>query len=357
MVQRPIVNAKNDIELGALKVSRERFMRASAAIAISGLLLHISLLVFFRHIGCLEMAYFNVGSTIVWGVAFWLTLKEKIVIAFELAGIEMFLHAALSNILLGPDAGFQVYQWTIALMAVINIRWSTLKGLSIAMAVIVTFTLIYVTRHDYEYPYKYPDYLVYIYLVNLMMAAPMTIGLLSLLKVMSDNNSSRLASLAATDDLTKLYNRREATDLIRCHVEDSQSKNYPMMLVMADIDNFKRVNDTFGHDAGDAVIIAVSQHLKGQLRKGDIVARWGGEEFCLLLPYSSREGAENRIEHIRKAIFKNVVVPGHDEEKISVSFGMAEWDLALDFEANIKRADEALYESKNTGRNRLTVAL
>jgi diguanylate cyclase (GGDEF)-like protein/PAS domain S-box-containing protein len=157
---------------------------------------------------------------------------------------------------------------------------------------------------------------------------------------------------ADTDPLTKLANRRgfdtRADRLLKaCAVND-----VPASVLMIDIDHFKAVNDTYGHDGGDLVLCAVAAALAAHLRTMDLLARFGGEEFAVLMPGAALGAASRRAEALRAAIAELVVVlaPGV-EGSVTISIGVAGHNGSLP-EA-IQRADVAMYEAKNTGRNRV----
>ena len=156
--------------------------------------------------------------------------------------------------------------------------------------------------------------------------------------------------LATTDSLTGIANRREFNRILTSETDRVRRYGKPLSLVMFDIDFFKRVNDTFGHDAGDYVLQAITGLVKENIRSVDVVARWGGEEFMVLMPASNLAAARNTAEKLRQAIaqyrFDKV-------DKITVSFGVTEFVLQDDSNSLLKRADDALYQAKERGRNRV----
>ena len=121
-----------------------------------------------------------------------------------------------------------------------------------------------------------------------------------------------------------------------------------------DIDHFKNINDTYGHATGDMVLQKVAEVLKKDLRVGDIVARWGGEEFVAILLGANEEQAKNKAEKIRKEI-EELVFENPKELKITLSIGVAEFEEGKTFEDMVKHSDEALYSAKETGRNKVVV--
>lgn len=156
--------------------------------------------------------------------------------------------------------------------------------------------------------------------------------------------------LATTDSLTGIANRREFSAMLAREVDRAKRYGTPLSLAMYDLDYFKRVNDTFGHDVGDYVLQAVTALVKENIRTTDIVARWGGEEFMVLMPESDLQAARNAAEKLRLAI------AGHHFDKVgnlTVSFGVVSFEQQDDLNSLLKRVDDALYQAKDKGRNRV----
>ena len=160
-----------------------------------------------------------------------------------------------------------------------------------------------------------------------------------------------LERLAAHDQLTGIYNRRRMDEIIRYELSKRRKGN-DLALLMYDIDHFKQINDTFGHDVGDEVLKGLTQLVAGTIRSGDSLGRWGGEEFLCLLSGTPIEGAQLVAERIRR------LVEGHDFGRaghITISIGVTEATSEDTLESLFIRADKALYEAKNGGRNRVCV--
>jgi diguanylate cyclase (GGDEF)-like protein len=163
--------------------------------------------------------------------------------------------------------------------------------------------------------------------------------------------------LSRIDPLTEVLNRRsfgvEAHRLFQLAIRHRKT----LSCAMLDIDFFKRVNDNHGHDAGDKVLIAVAKACEKEIRRTDLLARFGGEEFCFLFPETALDGAANLSERIRQAI--SMLEFGSDDAQFSVTVSIGVSDLAGaddDLENMLKRSDEYLYKAKTSGRNRVVVA-
>jgi diguanylate cyclase (GGDEF)-like protein len=156
--------------------------------------------------------------------------------------------------------------------------------------------------------------------------------------------------LATTDSLTGIANRREFARILESEVERARRYGAPLSLAMYDIDYFKRVNDTFGHDVGDHVLQSLTVLVKKTVRITDVVARWGGEEFMLLMPQSDMNAAKRAAEKLRQMIARH----RFDEAGgIAVSFGVTQYVPQDDPNSLLKRVDDALYLAKERGRNRV----
>jgi diguanylate cyclase (GGDEF)-like protein/PAS domain S-box-containing protein len=167
----------------------------------------------------------------------------------------------------------------------------------------------------------------------------------------------KLRAEAIHDPLTGLFNRRYLEETLARELHRARRRNSPLCVAMLDLDNFKRFNDTFGHDAGDSLLRELGRLVCGKVRKSDIPCRYGGEEFVLVLPDSSLADAEHRVEQIR-VLIKELQIPHGDQllGALTVSAGVAQAD---EHSANpselLRAADQALYAAKNAGRDRVIV--
>ena len=187
---------------------------------------------------------------------------------------------------------------------------------------------------------------------------------LDLRKKMMDEMEQRrgleqeLWALAHLDPLTGLPNRRAFRDSALLKLAESQTGHRPCAIVTIDIDHFKRVNDVYGHGAGDTVLRRVADIIKAPLRPNtDIGARMGGEEFVVLLPDTDTESAIAFAEKLRRRVEQTVVVIGENEVRPTISLGVAMNRKSTDLDDLIDRADRALYTAKRTGRNKVATEI
>ena len=167
---------------------------------------------------------------------------------------------------------------------------------------------------------------------------------------------SRIRELATRDDLTGLVNRRHMRELLENERTRAPRAPQPWSLALLDIDHFKRVNDRHGHAVGDSVLRAVAQAGLSVIRQGDVLARWGGEEFVLLLRDVEPELATMAVERLRTALSEHAVDVEGACVRVTVSVGVAPHITGESAERTLARADAALYAAKEQGRNRTVVA-
>lgn len=162
--------------------------------------------------------------------------------------------------------------------------------------------------------------------------------------------NAELQKLALTDALTGLWNRRHLEQSIDTAMVQARRYGYPLSLILCDIDHFKSINDRYGHQTGDRVLIEVARRVGSSLRGADILARWGGEEFVILTPHCGERKAAALAEKLR-GLLADDPVPGVG--RVTSSFGVAEWMHDETLDDWLKRVDDALYRAKDEGRNRV----
>lgn len=163
-----------------------------------------------------------------------------------------------------------------------------------------------------------------------------------------DRSIDALYNLATKDEKTSLYNHLFFKNVLGIELEKAR-RGKPLSLVMIDIDFFKKVNDNCGHLTGDRILFSLAKLLKKSLRKSDIIARFGGEEFFIMLPNTPLDKATKIAERLRKSVENTNFKP-----KITISLGVAEYKKGDNQKKLIERVDSALYKSKQSGRNKVS---
>ncbi|MGY8870434.1 MAG: GGDEF domain-containing protein [Pseudomonadales bacterium] len=337
----------------------EKDFRRFVIITVLGVfagLVHLVLIPVFFSIGAVEMALINIASVIAWGYGLFLNGKGKQADALLVICTEVWIHSVFAVIYLGLDVGFQHYLWAISALAILNARLNYLYASLYSLSFILTFALLYLFCADVSYQYKYSEYAEVAHFVNIMIAGIPFIISITVIRFITVTQEDAMAKLASLDSLTGLYNRRMATEISLKILQQASRNGEPVSMALGDIDYFKRINDSFGHAEGDHVLCEVALFFRSRLREADIISRWGGEEFLIVLPGVDGASAYSKIDKIRQFFEKEVRVESDSNYVTQMSFGVVECTLGVTFGECLKRADEALYLSKENGRNKVTLA-
>ncbi len=164
-----------------------------------------------------------------------------------------------------------------------------------------------------------------------------------------------LAERLQRDGLTRVLTRESILGQLELLVSDQRQRERPAVVVMIDLDHFKQVNDQYGHLVGDDVLREVSQRLRGRLRAQDLIGRYGGEEFLLVLPQTGLARGREVCERLREVVAGMPVLSGNHKVTVTISIGVTEVTMTEEVETVIQRADQAMYQAKQAGRNRVEV--
>jgi diguanylate cyclase (GGDEF)-like protein len=195
-----------------------------------------------------------------------------------------------------------------------------------------------------------------VFWLNLGIGCFATLGALGLTLWLVARHQQRLVYIAVTDRLTGIANRASSETYFSQLREVAKISREPFAIMVIDCDYFKQVNDDYGHLVGDLVIREIAQMIRQNIRSSDHLARWGGEEFVVLLPNAGLNRALSKAEIIRAAVANHVFKTEGSEFQKTISIGIAEWDLRESNNALFERADQALMLAKQSGRNRVSVA-
>lgn len=189
--------------------------------------------------------------------------------------------------------------------------------------------------------------------INLLICLVITALIITLVNVALRRYQRRISALATTDQLTELPNRRGFNLLANQAMQEARRNQSALCVLMLDLDNFKQLNDSQGHMAGDEMLRRFASHLRNTVRKSDIICRWGGEEFILLLKDTTPEQARELAEKIIQQTEQSRIRFNDIDLQITTSIGLAHLQADESLEQVITRADRALYRAKQSGRNRL----
>lgn len=345
----------------------EKFFEITQIAYIVGLVVHCLALVLFWHFKLHEMAWFNLIVSIpIFVFAFIINRLGRHNLAFGLAFAELLGHQSLSIYFIGWEYGIQY--WLVLLMALsfFNANWKlSIKVLCFSI-VWATFLLLYISRgnsHISTFASKSEANAIYILFSSI---ALILLGFLINYYAQASNtiektlrkSETRYRHLAKRDSLTGLLNRRGFRELCDAQLPCSSQGQESFSILMLDIDFFKKINDTYGHDAGDIVINSVGQEILDSFRSKDICARYGGEEFIVLLPETDSKNAFRAAEKIRKRIQElKLSLPEGVVLSCTVSIGVSSSSAQIrGYDELITLADSMLYVAKKQGRNQCSVS-
>ena len=223
---------------------------------------------------------------------------------------------------------------------------SAVTGLSILASVGITYVVTQTVDGGWS-----PTAILIAILVPAIIAPVFSYALLRLLFQL-DAAEERMRELSIRDDLTQAYNRRHFIEHAKVEWERALRYGEEFAIIIFDIDDFKRINDIYGHLAGDQVLREVSRVCEKEARATDMFARYGGDEFVYLIPNSGAIDIQEFMKRVQERLSENVMKIGEDEIQIAVSMGAGRFDDEVpDFEAILSRADQALYTAKRSGGN------
>jgi diguanylate cyclase (GGDEF)-like protein len=319
-----------------------------------GIIAHLLFIPLFLQLGVPELAIINVFSVLLWVASYFFNRAALHSEAFALAATEAVAHAILATYFLGWDAGFYFYFFSTVLYIFLNHNQSFRIILIQSSLILLTCIGLHIYTHQPEFESAISgNFLDALYFMNLFVNFT-AFGIQGyFFRKASTENDKKLELLATTDPLTGLFNRRKMLELAESEVVRFQRSKKPFLMAIADIDHFKQFNDNYGHDCGDYVLKRMSALIKETLRQQDVVSRWGGEEFLIMLPDTDLEGGIQAFEKLREMIANTQHEYAGKIFSITITLGVSQFDGGLNINDTIKLADEALYKGKREGRNRI----
>lgn len=335
-------------------------------LSIAVIVVHVLMVFLFHIMGVWQLSLYNIIVTAYYSYCYTTVREGKVRQGYILTFAEIVAQMVFTTLIIGWNVGF--YAYVIALIPLyyyINMFlgrgsdhpfmpffWSMITFGIFLGTFILSLNVTPVTNLDMSQK-------VTIFIFNTFFAFQLIIwmshflvlGYKKTLNAMAERNAS-LDEAAGQDPLTKLFNRRTMEERLDEALEAAKKNGTIFSLVMGDIDFFKKINDTYGHDCGDVALVAVAEILKACVRDGDIVCRWGGEEFLLLVS-GNRGVATTVAERIRSRIENNVVEFGGNQIKFTMTLGVSTYAPGYSLDALVNQADENLYYGKEHGRNQV----
>lgn len=333
---------------------------------VSAVHLFFGIVMGFLHIT--PLFWYNLAITIFYAYfAMVLSVKEKYLTIYISIFVEVLFYAALATLLVGWNWGFMFY--TVGLIPASFYLSYTLPGMERRVSIPVLTSLgvgicyivvdVAASSTTPVYTEGIPKVIITCFhyfntiLIFLMLVGFSTLFALELryMQRLTERKNDRLEEIAYYDPLTNLLNRRSMDKYLQTAFHKATAEK-PFCLLMIDIDDFKKVNDTYGHDFGDKVLKTVSQLISNNIRETDYTCRWGGEEFLVLLK-TSIEFARQIAEYIRCSVEDETIRDDAVQIQVSITIGVAQYHPGSTVHSLIQEADERLYYGKKHGKNQV----
>jgi len=327
-------------------------------VAWVGISAHAGFVPMFALLGYPRLAAFNVASVAMWIGAWLANRRGRSTLGMWLLTVEVIAHAVLAVLTLGWASGFQYYLIPLIPFVMFNDRLARRTVAWISAGVFAALIALRAVAPDVAAAGDVAGPLAVVLRYANLAIPLLALALVSFyFRTASTSAERRMESMALTDPLTGLLNRRSMEQRLREAAHAFARSGRPFSVVMADVDHFKRVNDVHGHAAGDRVLRSVAALFGEGLRGHDAVARWGGEEFLVLLPETEAAAASEVAERLRAAAEAGLAtaagIGGGAGERVTMTFGVAVFERGMRVVDCLNRADEALYAGKERGRNRV----
>jgi len=351
-------HASADDHLPALPAERKlagsAFWIMTRRVTVAAACVDLAFIALFLAVGSPLLAWLNVVSIAMYGAAYWSLGRRHNLLAVALIWLEVVGHAAIGSFLIGWDSGFHYYLLMFIPAIVVS---GQVRVMVLALILLLTG---YLGLHagtqmiGVLQPISAAGlYAVHAFNVTIVFAMAAYTARFYYNTVRRAER--KLVELATTDSLTGLSNRRNMLVLAQHILARGKRSGEPVSIILADVDHFKQINDRYGHEAGDQVIAHVGMQLAQLCRETDVSARWGGEEFLIMLPNTDVNAAQLVAERIRESA--RAFSAGYRDEGIgyTLSLGVTLVDSNEPLGDAIARADRALYQSKADGRDRVSV--
>jgi diguanylate cyclase (GGDEF)-like protein len=322
------------------------------SIAYLGITVHLALIGFFFWLGVEPLVFLNIFSTLIWILGWYVNRLGNHELAITVMISEVIVHTIFVVSAIGWQAGFQYYLLGAIPFSLCNNRLDGKAIIVISSCLCLTFISLDVLNHENQQNPSLSEHLLRaINFINIAISFSAVALISFYFRLASMNLEQELEKLANTDPLTGLLNRRSMQELLETQRSLSSRSGLNFTIIFVDIDHFKGFNDTFGHSCGDYVLCEVASFMKNHLRLGDAIARWGGEEFLIMLPDTSIKGARTIAEKIRLGVAEKHFHLAGNDFSVTLTLGLSQHEHQTTIDESLKRADEALYQGKLAGRN------
>jgi diguanylate cyclase (GGDEF)-like protein len=323
--------------------------------ALCGIILNIAFIILFLIAYVSVLVWFSVLGIVFWLSCILLARRGKFQYAIAVGIFEMMLHVTIAVSVLGTGYGLQMILWSTMTFTTLKAGQKPWVNYMTGTAVVLQFILLYLFVPEFTDVRPFKGYEDVFFAVTSILSASSLMFVILRMKSIHIRQRKTLNKQIYNDDLTKLYNRNFLYEVLEYELDFMKQARNPFCVCFADIDFFKKVNDTYGHQVGDEVLVEVAKILTNSLRKSDVVCRWGGEEFVMVLPRCDIEMAPIVVEKIRHSLHSNKL--SSQQLTITMSFGIVELSHDHSLDEIFKQADTLLYQAKNNGRDRIEVAV
>ena len=335
-------------------------------LAVAVIIVHVTMMFMYHIMDIWELSLYNVISTAYYSYCYGIVRSGRVARGYLLMFLEIIFQMVLTTVVIGWDAGFYTYviaiiplYYYISMFVMKNeerIFYPMIWSILTVIAILVSYFIgqAFAPIENLSLVQMSVAFVFNLFLscqLIIWMSHFFVLGYKKSLDTLADQNAT-LDVEASIDPMTKLYNRRTMETALDNALEDAKKTGAIFSLVMSDIDFFKKINDTYGHDCGDVALVAVAEILKACVRDGDTVCRWGGEEF-LILVNGNRSVATTVAERIRSRIENNVVEYEGNKIKFTMTLGVSTYSPGYSLEKLLTQADENLYYGKEHGRNQV----
>jgi len=329
-----------------------QFWKHIIPIVYFALAIHVVLVVLFFLLDLKILWIANVFSTLIYINCLYLIRGSRYRQAGQLMSAEIIAHAVLASWVIGWESNFSLYMFCVIPIIAFTFQLATFRRIAFSLAIMLAVVGCFALRRQMGLESVLSNGVLDAFgIVNALAATSLSIYSTALSVRFASSMQMTLFQLANRDSLTNLYTRRRIQHRVR--QMESQCHGLSAALILLDIDHFKKINDVHGHETGDLILQNVSKMISSSVRAADMAARWGGEEFLVLMPDTSLAVAVQVAERISQRIRDDAgQIPG---QKLEVTATLAVTQIGSDegFQRALNRADALLYQGKEQGRNRV----
>ncbi|HEY8539493.1 MAG TPA: GGDEF domain-containing protein [Steroidobacteraceae bacterium] len=343
------------LETQRMRARMEEYIRVSRQGMLLAVAMHGIFGIFALAIGAPLLMYLQIVSVVVYAVTYCLSFHGYRRLIRGLTVLDLLGHSTLASWIIGVESGFQYYSWILLPLVFTSAELTERSRLRRALVLCAIYVINgwWLSRVTPLVQVD-PAALEALRSFNLICYfTATTMSALAFTRATTDAEA-KLREAADTDGLTGLLNRRRMSDRMQGLWQHARRAQRRITVLLLDIDHFKSINDRFGHACGDEVIVRVGDVLKRVVRQEDLVARWGGEEFMILLPDTPLEQAREIAERIRIEIGR-IAFSFDPSLRVTATSGLAAWREGENLEATIHRADLMLLAGKRRGKNCIVV--